>query len=78
MNHDLKTIADIVRVITPENLDNFLTDLRGFLVMNMTIKSVQDVVGVENVSIQKEHEGVMHWIDDGKTDARITIEVIGK
>ena len=41
----------------------------------MTIKLAQKIVGKENVEIKKEHEGIFHWIDDGKTDAHIHIEV---
>lgn len=73
--YDLKTIEDIVKVITFENIDNFLIDFRGFLTLNMTIKLAQKIVGKENVEIKKEHEGIFHWIDDGKTDAHIHIEV---
>ena len=73
--HDLKTIKDIVDVVTAENIDNFLIDLRGFLTMIMVIKSTQELVGKENIEIKKEHENVFHWIDDGKTEAHIHIEV---
>lgn len=75
MNHDLKTIEDVLKVITTENIDYFLIDFRGFLTLNMTIKTMQELVGNENISIKKEHEGVFHWIDDGKTGAKINIEI---
>lgn len=72
--HDLKTIEEIIDVITPENLENFLIDFRGFLTLNLTIASVQDIFGKENVKIEREERKVFHWIDDGKTEAHIHVK----
>lgn len=74
MKHDIKTLEDILKVVTPENIDNFLTDFRGFLTLNMLVDSTQKIFGEENI-FRKDHN-IFHWIDDGKTDAHINIEVI--
>ena len=74
MNHDLKTLEDVLKVITTENIDNFLIDFRGWLSMNMLVDTIQEVVGEKNATVNVTERGVMHWIDDGKTDAKIKVE----
>jgi len=75
MEHDLKTIEDILNVVNAENIDNFLIDFRGFLSVNVLVQTTQELVGKENVEITREEREVMHWIDDEKTEAYITIKV---
>ena len=76
MKHDLKTIEDIINVINAENIDNFIIDFKSYLNFNILLKTTQEIVGKENVGISKEDEGVLNWIDDGKTEAHITINII--
>lgn len=74
MKHELRTIADIIKVINPENIDNFLIDFKGFLTLNIVVKAAQDLLG-NDADVYLKEEGVMQWIDDGKTDATIKLEV---
>jgi hypothetical protein len=73
--HKLETISDIIKVVNPENLENFLKDFRGFLTMRMSVDTIAQIFG-EGTEVQTS--GAMHWIDDGKNDAKITIEVVNK
>jgi len=74
MKHDLRTLEEVLKVVTAENIDGFLTDFRGWLTLNMLVDTAQEVVGVENAEIYMKEKGVFHWIDDGKTEAHIHIE----
>lgn len=73
--YKIKTIEDIQKIVTKENIDNFLIDLKGFLLVGLDIKELQEELGSDFVEIKREEQGVFNWIDDGKTEAHITIKV---
>jgi hypothetical protein len=75
MKHELKTLADILKVITPENLEVFLVDFRMWLTLSMIVDSVNSIEGIE---AEKKEPDIMNWIDDGKNDAHIRITVANK
>jgi meiotically up-regulated gene 157 (Mug157) protein len=63
----IKSIEDILKIITEENKDNFLKDFSNFLTMNINTKKL----GLSEVIINPTE---FMWIDDGKNDIRVNIE----
>lgn len=68
----LVTVADIVDVLTPENIDNFLIDFKSF------VQSIQNLCDLAR-AIDPEMKGkkyselgqpVFNWIDDGKHEQK--------
>lgn len=58
--HKLQTIQDLVDVVTRQNIDCLLGDLRNHLVMAMTAQ--------ETGCFVMNRPGVMNWIDSGRCD----------
>jgi len=58
--HKLQTIQDLVDVVTRDNLDCLLGDLRNHLVMTMTAR--------ESGAFYIPRPGVINWIDSGRCD----------
>lgn len=73
--YKLRTIEDIINVINEENLPNLIIDFTNFLKFNLEIKKLQKTIGEENIQIKRSEFGIFHWIDDGKNDQQIKIEV---
>ena len=71
--HKIETFQDMVNCTTPENLDNFLKDLKGLIATQHMVRAACELGGVD----YKEVETVsIKWIDDGKHD--ITNEMRAK
>lgn len=64
MKHEIKTIEDILRVITPENMEAFITDFRMFLTTARLVDAVGDAIGQGQVGKR------FVWVDDGKHDMK--------
>lgn len=69
--YEIKNIRDMVKVTNPENLDNFLTDLKGIISAAHMIKAV---VGEQDFDINDMVGESFTWIDDGKHNIDITFE----
>lgn len=65
--HKLKNLNDILKVVTPENLSNFLTDFNRWLAIS--------VIAGRMAGVEQKDAGIFNWIDDGKTEAKVTIEI---
>lgn len=59
-HHKLQTIQDLVDVVTRDNLDCLLGDLRNHLLMTMTAR--------ESGAFYIPRPGVINWIDSGRCD----------
>ena len=76
------TVSDIVDIVTPENIDNFLIDLKSFIQSTQNLcfiakKIDPDLTGKKNSEIG---EAVFNWIDDGKHEdtGGLRVEYEGK
>ena len=70
---ELKTIKDIMKAVNPENLDNFIIDFKAFLALHNFVDAVREATN--EIGIENPDYGTFRWIDDGKNDAKITIQV---
>ena len=74
MKYEIKTLADILKVITAENIDVFLVDFKSWLEFNMLIEVIKKAMEKEGL-ISLPNHGTMSWIDDGKNNVSIKLEV---
>jgi hypothetical protein len=72
--HKIKTVQDMINCTNEDNLDNFLTDLRGYLSTAHMLKSFAELVGETKEQKEIGTDGFT-WIDDGKHDATISVGV---
>ena len=74
--HDIKTLHDILRAVTMDNVDNFLKDFDSFLRIWAGTRGIVEAVGsaVELEQVIKDVK--FTWIDDGKNDATVNFEVV--
>jgi len=70
--YQIKTIKELLDIVTPENIDCFLKDFGSWLAINVMAKTANKEMGN---AIDISTSGVFTWIDDGKNDARITIQI---
>ena len=70
--HDIKTIWDILKVVNSKNKENFLKDFSAWLDINIHLKEQVKEMGLKKAVKIKPN---LVWIDDGKNDIRINIEV---
>jgi hypothetical protein len=67
--YKIETITDIIKCTTPENLDNFLKDLKGIVLGgHLVLATLSD----ENKD--KVYFGDFVWIDDNEHNITITLE----
>ena len=64
MEHEIKTISDILKVVNPNNLENFLNDFELFLSNYVILKGM-----CEDDADCSEYI----WIDDGKHNVEVNI-----
>jgi hypothetical protein len=82
--HRLVKISDIVDVITPDNIDNFLIDFKSFIETTQNLCKIAKTIAPELKDLKNSEigEAVFNWIDDGKHDQtqglRITDPETGK
>lgn len=67
----LVTIADIIDVLTPENIDNFLIDFKSFVETAQNLFKLAALIDPELQGKKNSDIGqaVFNWIDDGKHEA---------
>ena len=65
--YKIKTVQDMIDFTNQENLDNFLTDLKGYLSSAHMLKSLAELVGESEEQKQIGTDGFT-WIDDKKHD----------
>ena len=70
--YKIETIEDILKVVTLENKENFLKDFSNFLDFRLTTGAISEVTeGKVKVVVKNS----FNWIDDGKNNVNITIQV---
>jgi hypothetical protein len=69
----IKTVEDIVKKVPTDKLDNFLKDLKNFVIVR---KAVVDVNKLFKTEIKTE-KGML-WIDDGKHDMKFNCTITDK
>jgi len=69
--YDLKTIKEILDVITPENIEVFKKDFCAFLDYDCEIKKATK----EMPNIEIMPADTFKWIDDGKNDVYMNIKI---
>ena len=73
--HELKTISDIVKVVNEKNVDNFLIDFGDWLNATLQVNSLNDTLSkVSKLKIIQDIDKMI-WIDDGKNDGKIIIDI---
>lgn len=73
-NYKLRTISEIVKVVTKDNIDVFISDFKEFLEFRNNLKDFSKEEGVELVV-----PDVFDWTDDGVKGCNgIRIEVTNK
>jgi len=70
--HKLKTIKDIIEVVNEDNFKTFKVDFENWLGLQVMLKMTNRVAGD---IIRVETDSVFKWIDDGKNDINIKIQV---
>lgn len=65
--HEIKTIADVMRVVNDENIEDFLKDFEGFLRFSLLTQAVA-------ASVSGEYTSSFVWIDDGEHNVRIILQ----
>jgi len=60
-HHSIKTITDIMVVVNASNVDNFLKDLKTFILATDMVKSFDPNVECTNFT----------WIDDGEHNVTV-------
>lgn len=73
--HNITTIKEILEVVNEKNLKGFLTDFSNWLSFFLAVRKVKKEMP-KWVAIKDET--TFKWIDDGKTDAKINIEITTK
>lgn len=72
--YEIYTLDDMIKCVTKDNIDNFMTDLKAFLEMYISLnelgKAVIKAEGLEPGEFPLEHKGFT-WIDDGKHEHKI-------
>lgn len=72
--HKLKTLGDILKVVTPKNVDMFVKDFEAWLRFSLVLSEVSS--SLKEGMVEQLSRGQMTWIDDGKNNIKISIEVV--
>ena len=70
MKHKIKTIQDIIDVVTEDNIDNFMKDFRGFIDAYIAMKGFSDAAVGTDVPMSV---ATLTWIDDNEHKINITL-----
>ena len=67
----LVTVSDIVDVLTPENIDNFLIDFKSFIETAQNLCDIARAIdpAMKDKKYSEIGQVVFNWIDDGKHEA---------
>jgi hypothetical protein len=71
--HKIKTVADLLHLVTMDNFDALAADVRGLLVNAAATKAMAEVVK-PGASAGMFKGAVIDWKDDGINQQRITAE----
>lgn len=84
--HKIKTIQDIVDVVTPENLDNFIIDFKMWLTITLEKKNKKQLHTFKLVDREKVKINItlpvelvtsgFTWIDDGKHEKKEGYKIV--
>jgi len=69
--YKLKTVAEIQEVVTSSNIEGFVKDFHAWLALSVKIKEEKN----KGFDIKHSTPGMFHWIDDGKNDITLRVEV---
>lgn len=69
--HHLETLAEVLKVVNEDNVGGFLTDSAHWPALDIQLRA-PELKG----KIELKNRGVFHWIDDGQTEIKATIEII--
>ena len=67
--YEIKTLEDVLRVVNDKNVDNFLVDFERWLKIAIATDALTAL------GIERKNPLAMLWIDDGKTDIKINVEI---
>ena len=70
---ELRTIEDMLNVVNCKNIANFLKDFNQYLELTVLARELNKEMGMKIPT-----EPVLKWIDDGKNDVSINIEIVNK
>lgn len=78
--YKISTLKDIVNVVTPENMDNFLIDLRmWFQRVQKDNGKLKLEISFKGISAQLLDPTSFVWIDDGKhVETKVSLDSTGK
>ena len=69
--YDIRSVDDLAKVATSDNLERLMIDLRGWLLIVITARHLAEADGIDlDVGYRCTN---FHWIDDGKHDIHTTI-----
>ncbi len=69
--YHIKTIEEILKIVNEDNVNNFIKDFSNWLKFRLSIQS-KKVKGVEMVI---DNDDTFKWIDDGKNNIKLNIEL---
>lgn len=73
--YHLKTIEDILNAVNIKNVHNFIKDFNDWLIFAVSINEAEKIFK-EDVKIERKFPDTMIWIDDGKNNKNINIDII--
>lgn len=70
--YHIKTIEELLSIVNKENVNNFIKDFSDWLIFRTTLpKTIME----GNVKIEAQNKEFC-WIDDGKHNTEITVELM--
>ena len=69
--YNIKTIKEILEIVNEKNVDGFITDFSNWLRFRLIVQSKQ----VKGVKMIIDNEDTFNWIDDGKSNIKLNIEL---
>lgn len=69
--YDIRTIDDLAKVATSENVGRLITDLHGWLLVVIVARHLAEVDGI---NLDEQYKCLnFHWIDDGEHNIHTAI-----
>ena len=72
--HEIKTLQDILRVVTVENSEAFLKDFEAYIATWSLIRTTIEAVAPETLE-KTVASARFTWVNDGKHDIRLNFQV---
>ena len=73
--YELKTLKEILQVVTSENIECFITDFGSWLHLKMVAREIQEKLPA---GIEIKDNYIFRWIDDKKNNITIKIKIENK